>query len=286
MAERILDPDDTALDPFRAMRDKDRRAGGGGFIVESPRCVARFLGAVREGRYAAERVLGDPGLAAGSMEIAEELGVPVIASEESVMTAASGYRFHAGCLAVGRRLDREPSIESLLDRLPTTSTTIVVLAGITSMDNMGGIFRTVAALGGDAVVLDGACSDPLLRRTIRISMGQVFRVPWAVVTDLRNAIEMLRSDRGFTSIGLENLPDARPISEWSRHATPPPLRRLIVIGNEGHGLAPEILASCDEVRRIEGPEDLPLDERPGGDDERSLNAATAAAIALHHLLRG
>ena len=157
---------------------------------------------------------------------------------------------------------------------------MIALAGVTSMDNIGGIFRIAAALGASGIVLDDDASDPMLRRTIRISMGQVFRVPWARVGTLGEAIPELASTANIETFAIENLEDATPL-----HQAAFPARVMLVIGNEGHGIPPEILERCPNRIRIEGPSDLPSEEGPGGEDERSLNAATAAAIALHAALR-
>lgn len=290
---RIESPNDESLDPFRDIKDRQRRADGGRFVVESPRCVSRFLDAVRSGRFEVETMVGDPERCAEAMRLAQELGATVLSADEAVMTEASGYHFHAGCLAIGIRPKHPPDLDRLAVEVVESGRTPIVLVamdGITSMDNMGGIFRSAAALGVHGLLLDHACADPLLRRCIRISMGQVFRVPWASTPSLPAGIERLRKSHGFMSIGLENLPDAPLLTGLTRDAAPDrledllPERLVVVIGNEGHGLGAEVLEACDTIRRIQGPPSLPEDERPGADDERSLNAATAAAIAMHHLL--
>ena len=291
-SRRILDPADAALDPYRDVPDRQRRADGGRFVVESPRVVSRFLDAIRDQgtiRCAAETILLDPSRAPELSKEAEALGVPVLEADHEIMTQASGYHFHGGALAIGIRPRRPASIEDLLAGLPPRAnrrSLLVALAGITSMDNMGGIFRTAAALGADGLVLDHACADPLLRRCLRISMGQVFRMPWAVGGLMTEVLPELHDRGDFTSIGLENLPDANSFSRRSAKTSPAAERVVIVIGNEGHGLDAATLGACDEIRRIDGPPDLPASERPGGDDERSLNAATAAAIAMHAILHG
>ena len=111
-------------------------------------------------------------------------------------------------------------------------------------------------------------------------MGQVFRVPWARTGTLVDAIPTLASTANIETIAIENLAEATPL-----HQATFPDRVMLVIGNEGHGIPPEILTGCPTRIRIEGPPDLPSEEGPGGEDERSLNAATAAAIALHAALR-
>lgn len=273
---------DPALDPFRAVRDKDRRADGGRFVVEAPRVVSRFLEAVAEGRFHVEAIALDPGLVPPMLlEDAAASGATCVRATSDALDDASGYRFHAGAIAIGVRPRRQPSLEDLLGGIrPSGAATLCALAGVTSMDNIGGIFRAAAALGVEGILLDAACCDPLLRRCLRISMGQIFRVPWAIVDDLAPAIDRLRDDAGITTLAIENLPDAPLL-----HEAPLPGRVLLAIGNEGHGLPPEVLAASAGARRIAGPPDLPESERPGGADERSLNAHVAAAIAFHESLR-
>lgn len=280
MTDRATDAEDPALDPFRDVRERDLRGRSGGFMVESPRVVMRFLDAVQEGRYALEDVVVVPELAPELTDRLEGDARRFVRCTESVLTSISGYRFHAGAMAIGRRPTPAPTLAELWRRCDASGPlTVIMLAGITSMDNIGSIFRSVAALGGDAIVLDGRCGDPLLRRCLRISMGQVFRVPWFEVDRISIAMEGLRS-RDVTICGVENTVDAIRIDD-----RPLPGRTALIIGNEGHGISTDILASCDEVRRIPGPENLPAVERPGGEDERSLNAGVACAIALHEAMR-
>lgn len=280
MSDPVTEIEDPALDPFRDIRDRDLRGRTGGFVVESPRVAMRFLDAVGEGRYDVEGVAIVPELAPTLVDRLVEERRSFVTCTEAVLTAASGYRFHAGVLAIGRRPPRRPDLPALWRAFEKTEPrAIVMLAGVTSMDNIGGIFRSVAALGGDAVILDGRCGDPLLRRCLRISMGQVFRVPWVEVERLSGAIDGLRS-RGFAVHAIENTADAADID-----AGPFGPRVALMIGNEGHGIPDELLSACDDVRRIPGPDDLPAVERPGGSDERSLNAGVACSIALHEALR-
>ena len=274
----ITDPEDSRLDPFRRIRDRDLRADGGRFVVESPRVISRFLAAVRDDRARVDAVLLAP---EQRLVDPREISAPVFLADLDLMTTVSGYHFHGGAIAIGIRPRREPMLVDLTARIAASGpVTLIALAGVTSMDNIGGIFRTAAALGGSGIVLDGDASDPMLRRTIRISMGQVFRVPWARVGTLGDAIPELASTANIETIAIENLDEATPL-----HRAEFPERVMLVIGNEGHGIPPATLERCPNRIRIEGPPDLSSEEGPGGEDERSLNAATAAAIALHAALR-
>ena len=277
MIVRITELDDVRLDPFRRTRDRDLRADGGRFVVESPRVVSRFIDAAREGRFEIDRLLVTPEHAATFLSLAEPFDADVHVAEEELMTEASGYHFHGGALAIGCRPILEPGLDELIASIPAAGPTVLIgLAGLTTMDNVGGIFRIGAALGAGGILLDDACTDPLLRRCIRISMGQVFRLPWARVNSLSEAIGELGPLAAVESVAVENLADATLLGD-----TAFPARTMLVIGNEGHGIDPATLAACSRRVRIEGPSDLSADEGPGGRDERSLNAATATAIALH-----
>ena len=102
--------------------------------------------------------------------------------------------------------------------------------------------------------------------------------------ELSTALPRLRESAGARIVALENLPDAPLLG-----TDPPDLRdgtTVVVVGNEGHGLSSRTISACDAIRRIPGPADLPDPERPGGEDERSLNASIAAAIAMYAMLSG
>ncbi len=278
----IEDPTDSGLDPFRAVRDKDLRADGGRFVVEAPRVISRFLDAVAEGRFEIDAVVLDPRIVPSALiERIRDVETSCCFASTEVIDEVSGYRFHAGAIAIGIRPRTTPGLDALLARMPQTGPlTLCGLAGVTSMDNVGSVFRAAAALGVDGIVLDASCCDPLVRRCLRISMGQVFRMPFAVVEDLVPALRRLREEAGVATLAIENLPDAPLLHEV---ASPP--RVMLAIGNEGHGLPAELVVASDGARRIAGAPDLPESERPGGDDERSLNAHVAAAVAFHEVLR-
>ncbi len=282
MIPPITELEDRRLDPFRRTRDRDLRADDGRFVVESPRVVSRFIDAVRAGRFSIDRILVAPEHAATFAAKTEAFDTDVLVAEDALMTAASGYHFHGGALAIGRRPKNPPGLDELIAAIPSEGPAVLIgLAGLTTMDNIGGIFRIGAALGASGVLLDGACTDPLLRRCIRISMGQVFRLPWARVDSLPEAIGELGPLATVDPVAVENLAEATPLTDAIF-----PERTMLVIGNEGHGIDSATLAACPRRVRIEGPRGLPTDEGPGGDDERSLNAATATAIVLHAAMQG
>jgi tRNA G18 (ribose-2'-O)-methylase SpoU len=183
------------------------------------------------------------------------------------MEAVAGFPIHRGCLAAGER-GTEESAETLADR----ARTVVVLEAIANHDNIGGIFRNVLAFGGDAVLLDDRCADPLYRKAIRVSVGASLTMPFARIDAWADGLARL-SAAGYTLVALT--PDAAAIDIAGLPAERLGAGRVaLFVGAEGAGLGPETRAMADARVRI------PM--APGVD---SLNVATAAGIALHRLGR-
>ncbi|MBM4111879.1 MAG: RNA methyltransferase [Phycisphaerae bacterium] len=207
---------------------------------------------------------------------------PVYAAPLEVVERISGYDHHHGALAMGRRLP-DAGADELVDAIDRSAmppaaadsacrdagsaAPLLVADGIVHVDNMGSIFRNAAAFGAAGVLLSRDSADPLMRKTVRISMGHVFTVPWAVADDLRAAIDLLRR-RGYRIVAAENEPDAKPIGGVSLRN-----RVAVVFGAEGRGVARGILDAADEIVRIP--------TRPGV----PLNVAIASAIVLHEAIR-
>jgi tRNA G18 (ribose-2'-O)-methylase SpoU len=182
-----------------------------------------------------------------------------------VIDAIAGFPLHRGILALGRR---EPAVDpaALLSGLPERAV-VVVAAGLTNHDNMGGIFRNAAAFGADAVLLDAECCDPFYRKVIRVSVGHVLNVAQARLAPGADPVALL-SSHGFEVLSLspsgrERLVDVRP-----------PPRVAVVLGTEGPGLPAEVLARSRAVS-------IPM---AAGVD--SLNVAVTSGIVLHHLTAG
>ena len=142
-----------------------------------------------------------------------------------------------------------------------------MLEGLNDFENLGSLFRNAAAFGVDAVLLDPTCADPLYRRSVRVSMGHVLRVPFAgLAGPWPHSLAAVRAS-GFRLLALTPRPDAVPL-----RAVPVPQRWAVLVGAEGPGLSEAALAAADERVRI------PM--APGVD---SLNVATAAAVAFAQL---
>jgi tRNA G18 (ribose-2'-O)-methylase SpoU len=145
---------------------------------------------------------------------------------------------------------------------------LVLVEGVNDNENLGSIFRNAAAFGVDGVVLDPTAADPLYRRTVRVSMGHVLRVPFTRVTDWPSALAWLR-ETGFELLALTPAADAEDVRTVERRD-----RRALLVGSEGAGLSPTALAAADRRVRVT--------MAPGVD---SLNVATAVAVVLHQLAR-
>ena len=145
---------------------------------------------------------------------------------------------------------------------------VAVLEDVMNPTNLGAIFRSAAALNMDAVLLTPACTDPLYRRSARVSMGTVFQVPWAYLGE--NWQDMLHA-QGFQTAAMALTEDSIPIDHPALAAQ----RKLaIVLGTEGDGLAPATIAACDYTVKI-----------PMSHGVDSLNVAAASAVAFWQLGR-
>ncbi len=268
----VDDPADPRVREFVALKDADLRArsrqpgwsdpdGGehGRFIAEGELVVDRLLAS----RFRPRSVL----VAASKVERMGPLldrvpaGVPILAASQPIMDRIVGFHIHRGILASA---DRGPPLPP--DRALRGARAVLALEALANHDNVGGIFRSAAALGADAILLSPDCCDPLYRKAIRVSMGHALHVPFAVLHDFPAALATLRTS-GFGVIGLTPGPGSLPLD-----AVPPAERFILVVGAEGDGLRPPTMAACTTLARI------PM--RPGVD---SLNVAVAASIALHRL---
>ena len=244
----VADPGDPRLDRYRSLRG--RPADEDAFVVEG---VTTLRQAIAAGIRLRSALVLPKKLA----EVAG-LGIPVHVATREVFETITGYDVHRGVLVIA---DRPP--EPDLGHLLATARRIVAIEAITDSANVGAIFRNAAALGADAVLLDPGCCDPLLRRSVRVSVGTVLRIPFATLPSWPDGLR----GHGFTVLALTPDPSAVPLYDVDT-----PDRYSLLIGTEGSGLSPAALAAADVRVRI------PM--APGVD---SLNVATAAAIALYGL---
>jgi len=189
--------------------------------------------------------------------------VPVFVGEADVLQRLTGYHLHRGALAAMHR-PRLPSV----DQVTAGARRIVVLEDIVDHTNVGAIFRSVAGLGADAVLVTPRCADPLYRRSVRVSMGTVLQVPWTRLPEWHVASGLLRS-LGFHLAALALSDGAVALDTFAATA---PERVAIVLGTEGDGLSRHALAAADTIVTI-----------PMQHGVDSLNVASASAVALYAL---
>ena len=261
----IEDPADRRLDPYRGLRDVDARrrveAGLGLFVAEGVAVIRRLL----QSTYPVRSVLALPARAA---QLAPELpghDVDVFVAERAVLQAVAGFDVHRGALAVAQRLPMLP-IESVLDGAGV----IAVLEGLTDHENLGAIARSASALGVGAMVLDPTCADPLYRRCVRVSMGEILFLPWTRLQPWPDGLGRL-GRAGFVAVALTPDRRAQPIDDVLAQVAGP---LAILLGAEGPGLSAGALATADHLARI-----------PIRDGVDSLNVGHAAAIAFHAVAR-
>jgi tRNA G18 (ribose-2'-O)-methylase SpoU len=262
----ITTPDDERLADYVSLTDVALRRRTeperGLYIAESEKVIRRALAAGHRPRsyLMAQRWLTD---LADLVEEAEADGTPVFVGEHDVIEQLTGFHLHRGALASMQR----PELPSLAE-VTRDARRILVLEDIVDHTNVGAVFRSAAGLGVDAVLVTPRCADPLYRRSIRVSMGTVFQVPWTRVDPWPAGIDELRT-LGFTVATLALADDAVSLDELAAH---PPERLALVLGTEGDGLSRRTLEAADLTVTI------PM---AGGVD--SLNVAAAGAVACYML---
>ncbi len=262
--ELITDPDDPRVADYRALTDLQLRVRSeeplGVFIAEGELVLRR---AVRAG-YAARSILVDEKRVnqLGDLDTGD---APRYAAAPAVLQQLTGFHVHRGVLA---SFHRRP--------LPDASTVlaaarrVAILEDVNNHTNIGAVFRGAAALGVDAVLLSPSCADPLYRRSVRVSMGEVFAVPYAKLNPWPDALDLVRA-AGFRVVALTPADDALAINDLDAATRS---RAALLLGAEGAGLTPAAMRAAD-TRVV-----IPM--RRGVD---SLNIAAAAAVAFWELGR-
>ena len=233
----------------------------GMFIAESPLVIGRALDA----GYTPVSFLMEPkDVETRGKALLERCGsIPVYVAELDVLTQLTGFHLTRGMLCAMYRKPL-PTVESLCK----TARRIAVLEDVMNPTNIGAIIRSAAALHMDALVLTSACSDPLYRRAIRVSMGNVFQIPWTYFpkgADWTNQLHQL----GFKTVAMALKEDSLDIYDPSLQQED---KLAVVLGTEGDGLAAETIAHCDYTVRI-----------PMSHGVDSLNVAAASAVAFYQL---
>lgn len=259
----IDDPDDPRVRDFTRLTDmslrKLREPAEGLYMAESREVIMRALdtGHIPRAFLMGERWLPE------SLDILtrpEAGSAPIYVGAKEVLNSITGFHLHRGIIASMHRPEL-PSLASVL----ANARRVAVLEDIVDHTNVGAMLRSAAALGVDAVLVTPRCADPLYRRSVRVSMGTVFQVPWTRIDPWPEGIEELRR-LGFVTAAMALRDDAISLDEL---AAAPPSRLALVLGTEGQGLTAASVDACDLVVRI------PM---AGGVD--SLNVAAASAVAF------
>ena len=265
----LTDAGDPRLADYRSLTDVELRRriepAEGIFIAESAEVITRALGADMRTRSGLVEDRWLEGMA-DSLAIVERQGAPIFVGDRTILESIAGFHVHRGALAAMER-PTLPRVDELLDRAcaGVVRPRVVILEGVVDHTNVGAIFRSVAGMGASAVLVSPQCADPLYRRSVRVSMGTVFQVPWTRITDWPGELTTLR-DRGFVVAAMALRDDAVALDELvARNDS----RLAITLGAEGDGLSRAALEAADVVVRI------PM---AGGVD--SLNVAAASAVAL------
>ncbi len=261
--ERVERVDDERLADYVGLTDvalRSRREPELGlYMAESDKVITRALDA---GHLPRSLLLADRWVdpLAPLVERVLAAGAPVFAGAPGVLEQVTGFNVHRGAIASMHRPALPPLGEVLRG-----ARRVVVLEDVVDHTNVGAAFRSVAGLGADAVLVTPRCADPLYRRSVRVSMGTVFQVPWTRIDPWPGGVAAIRAE-GFTVAAMALAPGARTLDDL---AADPPERLALVLGTEGDGLGPATLAAADVTVRI------PM---TGGVD--SLNVAAATAVAV------
>ena len=281
----ITDVDDPRVDDYRDLTDVGLRKrvepALGLFMAESHHVIARAVAA----GYPVRSVFTTPRW----LDAVSELDLPadtiVWVADEAVVNAVTGYRVHRGALAamvrrplvsveqVVRNAQRLLILEGIVDHTNVEgpksykqASRIAIFENVVDHTNLGAGIRSAAALGVDAFLVTPECADPLYRRSVRVSMGAVFQVPWTRLTSWPCDIDLLKS-LGYTVVAMTPGEGSIDLDEFKAEAHP---HLALILGTEGAGVTPEAQAMADYCVRI------PM---AGGVD--SLNVAAAAAVAFY-----
>ena len=236
------------------------------FIAESPKVIHRALDA---GCVPVSLLMERKDIDGSAADIIARCpDIPVFTADEDLLCNLTGYHLTRGVLCAMRR-PQLPTVTEICQR----ARRVVVLENVQNPTNVGAIFRSAAALGMDAVLLTPGCSNPLYRRSARVSMGTVFQIPWTFIgnetTDWPHPGMDRLKEMGFKTVSMALRDDSYSIDD-------PRLRQeerlAILMGSEGDGLTEETLASCDFTVKI-----------PMYHGVDSLNVAAASAVAFWQL---
>ncbi|PKQ26021.1 MAG: rRNA methyltransferase [Actinobacteria bacterium HGW-Actinobacteria-4] len=257
----IADVDDERLTDYRDLTDVALRTRiepeRGLYIAEGAKVIGR---AVVAGHVPRSFLVSPRWLDSLGRPIAAWPDVPVLVGSEDLLEQIAGFNVHRGALAAMHR----PVLPSVAD-VTAGARRIAVLEDVMNHTNVGAVFRSAAAMGIDAVLVSPRCADPLYRRSVRVSMGTVFQVPWTRLESWPAGLGALK-EAGFTVAALALGDDAIALDEFEAH---PPARLAWLLGTEGDGLSAAAVQAADVSVTI-----------PMARGVDSLNVAAASAVAF------
>lgn len=264
----LADLNDPRLNDYLHMTDVALRSKSepeqGLFMAESKNVITRAI----NGGYCPRSFLMAPRWLESMADVLERFGpeggeIPVFVAAEEMLQELTGFHLHRGALAAMHR-KKLPEASELLK----TARRVAVLEDIVDHTNVGAIFRSAAAIGVDAVLVTPSCADPLFRRSVRVSMGTVFQVPWTRLQLWPDP--QLFKDFDFEVAALALGDNTITLDEYAAQLQVDPGRKVAwVLGSEGYGLKPRTLASVDQTVMI-----------PMQHGVDSLNVAAAAAVTF------
>jgi tRNA G18 (ribose-2'-O)-methylase SpoU len=253
----VTDPD-PRLAIYRDLPQRNLTRQSGLFIAEGEKVVERLIAS----DFEVESILAEPPFAEQFESRVAEI-TPIYVASRDVLMKTIGFHFHRGILACGRRKPAPP-LASILEKLGSPAT-LVVCPDVQDPTNLGSIVRSTAAFGCNGIMLGPKCADPFSRRVLRVSMGAALHLPIVESSELAADLQrLIESDFELVAAVLD--PTAQPLGAVQRSP-----RMALLLGSEGHGLAPEWLQLAH--RRVTIPMQLGID---------SLNVAVAAAVLLYH----
>ena len=254
-------PRDPALEDYRGLTDVALRSRvepeRGLYIAESQFVIARAIEAGHEPR---SFLCSEKWLPSIERYAARWPDVPVFVGADAVLEEVAGFHVHRGALASMRR----PAPRAVAEVI-AGARRVAILENLVNHTNVGAVFRSAAAMGVDAVLISPRCADPLYRRSVRVSMGSVFQVPWAPLADWPGGLAELR-EAGFVVAALVLDPGAVPLDAFCRQT---PERLALMLGAEGDGLSSAAIDGADVTVTI-----------PMAAGVDSLNVAAASAVAF------
>ena len=263
--ETIVSLDRPQLEPYRTLKRSGEHAALGIFVVEGDKVFQRLL----ESDFTIVSVLLiEERLAEFEPPLRRrpEKDIAVFVCEKNLLNGLVGFELYQGVLAIAK-IPPALSLEKILARSPGPRF-LVAMDGLANAENVGALMRNCVAFGVAALIAGETCSSLFLRRTVRNSMGALFKLPVLESADLVQTLHALRA-RGIRCLAAHPRPDGKVLSHANFAGD-----CCVVFGSEGHGISPQVLAACDEAVAI-----------PMLNEVDSLNVSAAAAVFFYEVNR-